>query len=505
MLKDAFQKLKKILWAVFLISLPVTNFPYFPTTLGGSKVSVRPLLLYPLLILLLIILPGLWKRKLPLTFLPMMVFIIVVLISTFLPLFNGSISEISELTIASRTIRTLVTLILGAAIYVVVSIMPVTEEDLNFTLKWFYIGLIIALFWGTLQIIFVLDLIPLWYRYMKQVQRHITVNRVYASRIQGLTQEPSWFADQLAALYLPWIYSAAIMNRTVFKRINKWLTVETILLVWLIVVLTFTFSRSGYLTAAVVIAIGVFFMLRNMHMKKDQQQKGFLRRTLQKFLLLPGYLRFILSSVVLVAIIGIVLYIAGRQSDYISRMWIYWLDYSTEFEVLYGTKSIAGYIRYIGFGPRFIYWETAYRIFTEHPFLGVGLGNYTFNFQDFLPATQLGYIPELLKIIVPDSSSIITAKNYFARLLAETGLVGTAAFISFLFALLVKSFHSWLSKDNEKKFWGAGALLGLIAFLVNSFSYDSFAIPNPWILFGLITASHYSITRPDFQEKEKIS
>ena len=207
----------------------------------------------------------------------------------------------------------------------------------------------------------------------------------------------------------------------------------------------------------------------------------------------------------LVAILGVALYVAGRQSEYISRMWIYWLDYSTEFEVAYGVKSIGGYIRFIGFGPRFIYWETAYRIFTEHPFLGVGLGNYTFYFQDLLPATQLGKIPELLKVIVPDRSSIITAKNYFARLLAETGLVGTAAFMSFLFALLVKSIHTWLSKDKELKFWGAGAILGLIAFLVNSFSYDSFAIPNPWILFGLITASYHCIANPVVQEKEKLN
>jgi len=499
MLKDAYQKIKKILWAAFLVSLPVTNFPYFPTALGGSKVSVRPLLLYPLLILVLIILPGLWKRKLPRTLLPFLVFIIVVLISTFLPFLNGATSEISELTITSRAIRTLVTLILGAAIYLVVSIMPTTEEDLNFTLKWFYIGLIIALVWGTLQLIYVLDLIPLWWRYMKKVQQYISVTRGYPSRIQGLTQEPSWFADQLAALYLPWIYSAAIMGKTVFKRINKWLTVETILLVWLIVILTFTFSRSGYVTAVVVIGVGVFFWLRKMHQQKDVQQKGFLSKTLQKFLLLPGYLRFLLSSVVLVAILGVALYVAGKQSEYISRMWIYWLDYSTEFEVAYGVKSI------VGFGPRFIYWETAYRIFTEHPFLGVGLGNYTFYFQDLLPATQLGKIPELLKVIVPDRSSIITAKNYFARLLAETGLVGTAAFISFLFALLVKSFHSWLSKDKELKFWGAGAILGLIAFLVNSFSYDSFAIPNPWVLFGLITASYHCFTSPETQNKETIN
>ncbi|MCJ7735589.1 MAG: hypothetical protein MUP11_13705, partial [Anaerolineales bacterium] len=256
MFSDAFKKIKKILWAAFLVSLPVTNFPYFPSALGGSKVSVRPLLLYPLLILLLIILPGLWKRKLPRTLIPFLVFIIVVLISSFLPLIAGVTSEMSELTLTSRMMRTLVTLVLGGAIYLVVSLIPENKVDLDFTLKWFYIGLIIALIWGTLQIIYVLDLIPLWWRYMKKIQRHISISRGYSNRIQGLTQEPSWFADQLTALYLPWIFSAVIMNKTVFKRITKWLTVEKILLIWLIIVLTFTYSRSGYITAAVVIGVG---------------------------------------------------------------------------------------------------------------------------------------------------------------------------------------------------------------------------------------------------------
>lgn len=502
MFSDAFKKIKKILWAAFLVSLPVTNFPYFPSALGGSKVSVRPLLLYPLLILLLIILPGLWKRKLPRTMIPLLVFIIVVLISSFLPLIAGVTSEMSELTLTSRMMRTLVTLVLGGAIYLVVSLIPENKVDLDFTLKWFYIGLIIALIWGTLQIIYVLDLIPLWWRYMKKIQRHISISRGYSNRIQGLTQEPSWFADQLTALYLPWIFSAVIMNKTVFKRITKWLTVEKILLIWLIIVLTFTYSRSGYITAAVVIGVGAFFWLRMMIQNLDKQPKSFLSKGTYKFLALPGYIRIILSGGILICVLGAALFIAGRQSDYISRMWIYWLDYSTEFEALFGAKSLGGYIRYIGFGPRFIYWETAYRIFTENPFFGVGLGNYTFYFQDFLPATHLGKIPELLKVLVPDSSSIITAKNYFARLLAETGLIGTAAFISFLLTLLGKSLYSWMSKDTEEKFWGAGAILGLIAFLVNSFSYESFAIPNPWILFGLITAAYHYFNGRESQNKE---
>ena len=69
--------------------------------------------------------------------------------------------------------------------------------------------------------------------------------------------------------------------------------------------------------------------------------------------------------------------------------------------------------------------------FKAYPLFGVGLGNYTIYFQDFLPAQQVGYMPEILRILVPDKPSIITAKNYFARLMAETGLFGTAAILVF--------------------------------------------------------------------------
>ncbi|MCK5430537.1 MAG: hypothetical protein KAI94_13745, partial [Anaerolineales bacterium] len=137
-----------------------------------------------------------------------------------------------------------------------------------------------------------------------------------------------------------------------------------------------------------------------------------------------------------------------------------------------------------------------------NPIFGVGLGNYTFHFQDTFPAVQVGYMPELLKSIVPDYSRVVTAKNYFARLLAETGLLGTAAFVTFLIVLAGNGFYLWLSKDSEVKFWGAGGLLGLIAFFVDAFSYDSLAIPNPWIVFGLITASFSVFTKYSHQKEE---
>jgi hypothetical protein len=121
----------------------------------------------------------------------------------------------------------------------------------------------------------------------------------------------------------------------------------------------------------------------------------------------------------------------------------------------------------------------------------VGLGNFGFYFDEMLPDRPLGYMPEVLRIITPEAgrNRLITAKVFYVRLLAETGLVGTAAFFAFLVAIFGCALYLWLSPDKETKYWGRAGLLGVVAFLTAALSYDSFALPNMWIVFGLITSS----------------
>jgi O-antigen ligase len=484
------ERLKKFLWACFLFSLPITNFPYFSAFISSGKVNVMPLLILPLVPLLLIfIIPALWKKELPKIWIPFLVFLTLALISTSLPIIQGFSSELGETTINSRIIRAVITLLLSAAIYLTVSLMAQSEEDLKFTLRWLYAGMTFAIFWGFLQIIYVLDLIPGWYKVFQHIQKYFTMNVGTPDCVMGLTLEPSWFADQITTLWLPWLFPAVLMNRTIFKRRWGWLTLEKILLVLLFTVLVFTLSRAGFLVGLVVIGCGVLFL----RPKWEQAEKylgnfKFLGKIKNGFDNLSPLVRFLIVSFGIVLVLAIVLFIASLQSKYIFRMWDYWLQISYEAQKV-GNRSLSGYFRYIGFGPRFVYWETAYRIFQQHPIFGVGLGNYTFHFNEMMPAVQAGYMPEILTRLVPGPTRIVTAKNFFARLLAETGIVGTAAFLSFIISLFGGGLYLLSSKYAEEKFWGTGALLAIIAFLVDSFSYDSFAIPNPWVVFGMITAA----------------
>ena len=94
---------------------------------------------------------------------------------------------------------------------------------------------------------------------------------------------------------------------------------------------------------------------------------------------------------------------------------------------------------------------------------------------------------------------MITPKNLFLRVMAETGLLGLGTFIAFLVAVLGCALYLWFTPHKEVKFWGTGGLLGMIAFVMIAFSFDSFAIPNMWVMFGLITAA-MRIWREDSQQ-----
>jgi hypothetical protein len=64
-----------------------------------------------------------------------------------------------------------------------------------------------------------------------------------------------------------------------------------------------------------------------------------------------------------------------------------------------------------------------------------------------------------------------------------------AAFLAFLVAVLGCGLFMWFSSDPQEHFWGCASLLGMVVFLAAALSFDSFALPNMWVMFGLTTAA----------------
>jgi len=468
-------KLQKIFWALFLLSLPVTSFPYFPSVMGGSAL-VRPLALYPLAgLLVLMLISKSYAHALPRTLLPFFAFVLVALLSSVFALTRG-VDSAFEFSVGDRVLRNLITLGMGAAFYLVSALTPNTIEDLHSTLRWLYAGFSVALLWGSLQTVYVIKLIPAYFDILKKIQRHISISKLFPKRITGMAYEPSWFAEQIVFLLMPWLFAAVLSDYTVFRWRWRRVTLEALLLCWAAIVLMFTYSRTGL--AALVLLLFLAFLLRPRQSKSKTPTVSPRE--------IPKAQSFSLAALLIVVLLGIV-FIAGGQNKYFARLWSYWTD----------EESTGTYVQYIAFSQRFTYWETAYQVYEDHPVLGVGLGNYVFYFEDALPDRPLHPTPEMLYKLVPEEGRIrvVTVKNFLIRIFTETGLLGTAAFLSFIVAVLGCALYMWFSPQAEQQYWGRAGLLGLSVFGIVAFSVDSFAIPNMWVIFGLITASAHLVKR----------
>jgi hypothetical protein len=466
--------ISKICWILFLISLPVSSFPFFPGGVGGGTL-VRPLSIYPLIILVvLVILPRFITKPLPKTVLSFLPFVVVALISSLLATLQG-IESLQGISASARSFRALVTLGVGVAIYLSVTLWPENDDDLKFSLRWLYIGFLIALFWGTLQTIYVVYFSPRWFDLLSAAQKYISIRKLFTNRVSGLTYEPNWFADQISFLLLPWLLASVLSGYSVFKWRWRWVTIELLLLGWALAIIPFTFSRAGLLVMMFLLVVGLVFFRTSKEKEQGKGAKG-------KF---PW--RRIIEAAILLTVLAAIIFIAGSRNDFFARIWDYWERAPSEGYISY----FVNYFEYLGFGARFTYMETAYKIFDQHPLLGVGLGNYVFHFNENLADRPLAVVPEVLRLVVPESvgGRLITPKNLIIRIMAETGILGLSTFLAFIMAILGSALYLWFSHNKEVKFWGIGGLLGIIAFGLIAFSFDSFAIPNMWVVFGLITAA----------------
>lgn len=467
-------KFQKVIWAIFLFTLPVTSFPYFPGGVGG-RTEVRPLSIYPLIILVILVtLPRLFSKPIPRTVYPLVAFVIAAFASTAIAFTQGIDPDIG-ITVSSRALRMLITLAVGAAYFVTVVVTPKTEDELRFSLRWLYAGFMMALLWGTIQVGYILFYTPELFDLIEHWQGFISVRGLFETRISGMTYEPNWFAEQITFLLMPWLFAAVISNYSAFRWRWRWFTVEMLLLAWASAVMIYTYSRTGYVLWGLQLVLAILFRPR----KSSEHRRGKLWGLVTNRFFQVGILLVVLAAVV---------FVAGSRNRYFSRLWNYWSD----------ENAAGSYIQYIAVSQRIAYWETAYRIYEEYPWLGIGLGNYTFYFEDKLSDRPLFPTPELVYKFTPAEgrNRVVVPKNMFVRILAETGLAGTAAFLAFLVAVFGCALYLFVDSRAEARYLGQAGLLGLVVFMGVAFSVDSFAVPNMWVLFGLVTASAQIYSQP---------
>lgn len=486
-LRQAVHLVERLAWAALLMALPVTSFTFFPPAIGGEAL-VRPLSVYPLIILLVLaVVPRLLTRPLPKTFIPLIFFVFVAVASSLISLMRG-IEPALGISAQARLLRGLFTLAIGCSFYLAIALLPENEADLSFSLRCIYLGGAAALAWGSLQAVNILHPDPTLFAILEKVQRHISIRPLQPDRIAGMTYEPHWFAEQIMLLIVPWTLAAVLTGFSAFGVRWRRLTVEWVLLGWSVLLLPFTYSRSGLLNLVIVVFFAaLFFWPRdgvhwNSLPKAENQPASNGKPGGKSGSYAARALTRPVQAVLVMLVVAAPIYLIGTRNTFFARLWEYWRS---------PDASLAGYLSQIGFDARLVYSQAAYRTYEAYPLLGVGLGNYAFYFEEMLPYRPVYEVPEVLLMITPERGRdrLITAKNFYLRLLAETGIVGAVGFLAFVVGILGCALYLRLTPGKTARYWGIASLCGLLAFFFSALTFDSFVIPNMWVVFGLITAA----------------
>lgn len=471
------------LWLLLLILIPVSSSPVVAAFSGGET-PVSPLSMVPLAaIVLIVIIPFLLRGgRFPALVWPLMAFCMFALLSAansfFLPLF-----PFKGQTSIDRVVRALITIGVGVSFYLSAVIVVRDERRLRYSIKAIYIGLIGLLLWSTVQAWLVLDgseRIPLT---ITRIHHIFSVRDLWGDRVTGMAFEPSWLGDQLVVLYIPLLLSSVSLKRSAFSVRVKKISIEWLLLFWSIFILFLTQSRISFLSMFALLSAAFMYLGVKWN-----------RKLLRNKFKLSG------RNLIWVQLIGIMFFLAILVSLLIGAGWVLSrvddrlaMLFSIpprirEFAYFYPNEAQFELANSLAFAERVVYWATGWRVFSAYPIVGVGPGNMGFFFERFLP--PYGFqLTEMQNVLQLAEFGFPNPKNLWVRLLAEGGLIGFSSYFVWYLLIAIGAFAVWRETRGYIQVIGLASLIGALTFFVEGFSIDTYALPQGWIIFGLLTAS----------------
>lgn len=476
-----FERVGWWLWLLTLFCLPVTSSPIVARFSGGET-PVSPLAMLPLIpVAILLLAPFLLKGgSLPRLVWPLFLFGLFALLSASasaaLPLIPFKSQNIID-----RLVRGLLTLIIGLTFYLSASVIPRGENRLRSSVQALLAGQFLMLIWATVQAGLVLDgsdRVPL---IVTRIHHIFSVRDPLGDRVTGMAFEPSWLGDQLVVLYIPILLASVLKDHTVFSLRWRWLSIEAILLIWSMFILVLTRSRVSLLSLLAVATIAYFYLGMRFIIR-------FKSRALSK--LVNSTLR-LLGIVVMLAVWVLGVYamaLALRQFDERMSYLLSAPKRLQEFAYFYPNEAGFALADRLAFAERIVYWAFGMRTFSHYPILGVGPGNLGFFFRNHLPtyAYQLVEIQNVLRLA---EFGFPNAKNLWIRLLAEGGIFGFGSYFVWYILVALGSIVQWRKGKRWHSIIGLAGAIGTVTFFIEGFSLDSYALPQGWVLFGLVTAA----------------
>jgi O-antigen ligase len=461
-----YEKGGKWVWAGLLILLPVTSMPLVRDLVRSSTVAAPSVVLLGFLLAGWLI-PYLVKGgRLPLQTVPLLAFFCAVILSfgVSLMLPQPPLKDVNPL---SHSITAVVTLVIGLGFFLLPSLMVREEDYLRQTLRWINLGGMLILGWSFFQAAIWFGQGHYW-NWMRDIQDVFSLGPLYRGRVTGLALEPSWLAHQLNMLYLPLWLASTVQKFSAYRFRLAGLTVENLLAVGGGLTLALSFSRIGWLGFFAVLTF--IFILANIRLVRWLGKK--LRGRLLAAIVTIGLVLVYLAGVVGAA------YVMSKVDPRMEDL----------FKASFWQQDTALVLaNSLQFGERVVYWQAGWEVFNQHPWVGVGPGNAGFYFSETIPS--FGWKLIEVRQLMYRAFEIPNTKNLWIRLLAETGIIGLACFLSFCAAILHTAKFLLQRASRREKMMGMMGIFVLIGLALEGFSIDSFALPYYWISFGLVSTA----------------
>ncbi|NLN70038.1 MAG: hypothetical protein GX142_04545 [Chloroflexi bacterium] len=502
---SAYRIAVSLLWFLVMLGLPLTSFPPITHLLGAI---VAPFSAIPLALLVFIwMVPFLIDRgTLPGETIPYLYFILVAILVTGLGFFLNGYYACGR-DFFDQSLRAFFSVAIGLNFYLLFSAFP---RDLATLRKLLSLGNISALFvfiWIGLEVLIFrsqlnIKEISIFMHRVRDMLAVQSPSMIDTTRVVGFAYEPSWFVRQFNLLFLP-IWMAASFQRLSLYKFRLWfLTIEDLLLVAGLLVFGASSPRIGLVALLASLAYLALLLLIQLH---RNMIGGYLKRRKKHTKYLLG-VKIVLAILILATMIGLAASALMGYAELASR-WDYRYALLTKnaFKKLdvfsMSTTDLIYRARDLAFFERMIYWLGGWEIFADYPF-GVGLGNAGFYFYDRMHGA--GFQSYEIRDLIYRANSIPNAKNLWVRLLAETGFIGLTIFLVWLYILWRSAGLTRRSNSPELRIIGLAGQLFILAFLLEGFSTDSFAMPYEWIMAGLVSAGGW-LYRQELATEERRS
>ena len=487
MIKRIFRSSQWIGVALLALCLPFTSFPLVARLTGSSMVA--PLSAVPLAILLITwFIPYLLRSgRLPSQSYVLLIFCTAALLSTAAAFFIY-FPPFKTANITTNSLKAVVTLGAGLCFYLVVAVWPDQADRLRFLIRWINWSGVLVIGWSFIQALIwrTYHTYPDWmWNFQGSVSSSLLL---YSQRSNGFAYEPSWLAHQLNMLYLPLWLASVFSGFTAHRFHLGKLHFEHLLLVGGGVTLVLSVSRIGLLTFFLMVAFLILLLsIRWIRWLQDRLTARIVSvqrvRSLRRWIAVGG------AAGLIVVYAGLGLGVAYGLSRYDARMASLF-----NFTAL-KDQSFLYYANQLVFAERIVFWQAGWGVFNDHPILGVGLGNAGLFFPEKLSAFSWALTE--VRTLIYQQATVPNIKSLWVRLLAETGVVGFAIFACWWYILWRSAQFLRSLKAPLFKMIGLAGCFALIAFVVEGFSLDTFALPYYWVSFGLITAA-YGVARRSF-------